>query len=80
MPRAGKRGDKSTANLDNTVQIGCLTILGLGERLELEVVDEPVNGAVAQVNAEDCDEALAEVDDDERIRSIFFCDSFRVGA
>ena len=41
----------------------------LEERLELEVVDEPINEAVAQLNAEDCDEALAEVDGDERIRS-----------
>ena len=43
-----------------------------GERLELEVVDEPINEAVAQLNATDCDEALAEVDDDERIRFSFF--------
>jgi len=33
----------------------------LGERLELEVVDEPINESVAQLNAEDCDEALAKV-------------------
>ena len=38
----------------------------------LEVVDEPINEAIVQLNAEDCDEALANVDDDERIRSKFF--------